>query len=152
MYNLVKRQAEVELLPMALSEKLGVVCYNPIGGGLLSGKYINTRSPAPGRFHEDNMYKSRYREPWMHETAKRFFEFSEENGFHPVSLAVAWVAHHPAVTAPIIGARNVEQLEDSLNALKVQMTHELYSRISALSPKPPPPDDRTEDPGTKRNP
>ena len=150
MYNLVKRQAEVELLPMALSEKIGVVCYNPIGGGLLSGKYINTQAGGKGRFNEDEMYQSRYREPVMHDTAKRFYEFAGNNGFHPVSLAVSWVAHHPAVTAPIVGARNVEQLEDSLNALEIPMTPELYDQISDLSPKPAPSDDRTEDPGARK--
>ena len=150
MYNLVKRQAEVELLPMARSEKIGVVCYNPIGAGLLSGKYINGQASETGRLKEDKMYKSRYREPLMHETAKRFYEFAGDNGFHPVSLAVAWAAHHPAVTAPIIGARNVEQLEDSLNAMEISMTAELYGQISELSPKPTPADDRTEDPDSKK--
>jgi len=150
MYNLAKRQAEVELLPMALSEQIGVVCYNPLGAGLLSGKYIDERSDDPGRFHEDDMYKSRYSEPSMHDTAKRFCTFADENGFHPVSLAVAWVSGHPAVTAPIIGARNVEQLEDSLNSVNISMTSELYDRLSDLAPKPPPADDRTEDPNAKR--
>ena len=148
MYNLVKRQAEVELLPMALSEKIGVVCYNPIGGGLLSGKYISDQAGGSGRFDEDKMYQSRYGEPAMHDTAKRFYEFAGDNGFHPVSLAVAWVAHHPAVTAPIVGARNAEQLEDSLNAMEIAMTPELYDQISDLAPKPPPADDRTEDTDT----
>ena len=150
MYNLVKRQAEVELLPMARSERIGVICYNPIGGGLLSGKYIDDRSSGPGRFHEDKMYKSRYREPVMHETAKKFYEFAVDNGFHPVSLAVAWVAHHPAVTAPIVGARSVEQLEGSLNAMAVSMTPELYAQISDLAPKPLPADGRTEDPESRK--
>ena len=148
MYNLVKRQAEVELLPMALSEKIGVVCYNPIGGGLLSGKYISDQAGGSGRFDEDKMYQSRYGEPAMHETAKRFYEFAVDNGFHPVSLAVAWVAHHPAVTAPIVGARNAEQLEDSINSMEIAMTPELYDQISDLAPKPPPADDRTEDTDT----
>jgi aryl-alcohol dehydrogenase-like predicted oxidoreductase len=58
---------------------------------------------------------------------------------------VAWVAGHPAVTAPIIGARNVSQLEGSLKAIDIQMTPELRAEISALSPEPPPPTDRTEE-------
>jgi aryl-alcohol dehydrogenase-like predicted oxidoreductase len=150
MYNLVKRQAEVELLPMAHSEKIGVVCYNPIGAGLLSGKYTDDQVSGTGRLQEDKMYKSRYREPLMHETAKQFCKFAGSNGFHPVSLAVAWVAHHPAVTAPIIGARNAEQLEDSLNAMEISLTPELYGQISELSPKPAPADDRTEDPDSRK--
>jgi aryl-alcohol dehydrogenase-like predicted oxidoreductase len=150
MYNLVKRQAEVEILPMALSENIGVVCYNPIGGGLLSGKYLNSQATEPARFRQDAMYESRYREAWMHASAKQFYEFAEENGYHPVSLAVAWVLYHPAITAPIVGARNVTQLEDSLNSMKVSMTPELYEKVSDLSPKPAPSDDRTEDPDARK--
>ncbi|PIX42324.1 MAG: aldo/keto reductase, partial [Armatimonadetes bacterium CG_4_8_14_3_um_filter_66_20] len=63
---------------------------------------------------------------------------------HPVSLAVAWVMSHPAVTAPIIGARSVEQLEASLQAVEVPMTPEWREEISALSPEPPPATDRSE--------
>jgi len=146
MYNLVKRQAEVELLPMARSEKLGVLCYNPLGGGLLSGKYADTRRHTPARFDSNTMYASQYGEAWMRESADRFCGFARERGIHPVGLAVAWAAHHPAVTAPIIGARNAGQLEDSLNSISVGMTPELYDEISALSPQPAPPDDRSEAP------
>lgn len=146
MYNLVKRQAEVELLPMAASEKIGVVSYNPIGGGLLSGKYISDKRTGPARMDSDGMYKSRYRHPWMHEAASRFCDFAAQSGYHPVSLAVAWVSRHPAVTAPIIGARNIDQLKDSLDAVNIDMTAELYAQISALSPEPPTHDDRSEEP------
>jgi aryl-alcohol dehydrogenase-like predicted oxidoreductase len=146
MYNLVKRQAEVELLPMAQSENLGVICYNPIGGGLLSGKYTDDQRSEPARFDAIPMYKSRYRDPVMHDIAKRFCEFSKARGYHPVSLAVSWVSHHPAVTAPIIGARDVDQLKDSLNSVNIDMTSELYAQISVLSPEPPPHDDRSEEP------
>ncbi len=146
MYNLVKRQAEVELLPMAQSEKLGVICYNPIGGGLLSGKYASGQRTETARFDSNPMYKSRYRDPAMHDIAKRFCEFAKAQGYHPVSLAVSWVSHHPAVTAPIIGARNVEQLKDSLNSVNIDMTHALYAQISALSPEPSPHDGRSEEP------
>jgi aryl-alcohol dehydrogenase-like predicted oxidoreductase len=62
-----------------------------------------------------------------------------------VTLAVAWVARHPAVTAPIIGARNVEQLEPSLAAAGFAMDDRTYAEISALSPTPPPATDRTEE-------
>jgi aryl-alcohol dehydrogenase-like predicted oxidoreductase len=64
---------------------------------------------------------------------------------HPVSLAVAWVAAHPDVTCPIIGARSVEQLKPSLEALKVNMTPELRAELSALSRTPPPATDRLEE-------
>jgi len=148
MYSLVKRQAEVELLPMAQSEKLGGITYSPLGGGLLTGKYRSKDRPTSGRLVDYETYAVRYGEEWMHEVAQRFAVFAKEHGFHPAPLAVAWVAHHPAVTAPIIGARNVEQLEDSLHATHIEMTPELYAQISELSPKPPPATDRTEEVGS----
>ena len=137
MYSLVKRQAEVEILPLAESEKLGVIPYSPLGGGLLTGKYGLSRRPESGRLVENSMYKSRYREVWVFETAEQFNTFAQENGYDPAALAVAWVSAHPAVTAPIIGARNLEQLEGSLQALEIDMTPDLRAEISALSVDPP---------------
>ncbi|MBN1270821.1 MAG: aldo/keto reductase [Candidatus Aminicenantes bacterium] len=145
MYNLVKRQAEVEILPMAVSEKLGIIPYSPLGGGLLTGKYGSSRKPASGRLLENKMYATRYSYDWMYETADRFTEFSRTHGFKPASLAVAWTAAHPAVTAPIIGARNLKQLNESLESMSITMTEELYEEISSLSPQPPPATDRNEE-------
>jgi len=145
MYNLVKRQAEVEILPLAESENLAVISYNPLGGGILSGKYGTERKAGQGRLSGDDMYRRRYGEQWNYDAAVKFTEFARDKGYHPVSLAVAWVAHHPAVTAPIIGARNVEQLKDSLQAADIQMSADLYAEICRLTPTPPPATDRSED-------
>lgn len=144
MYNLVKRQAEVEILPMALSERIGVIAYNPLGGGLLTGKYARTKGLEAGRLDASEMYKSRYGETWMHDAAAHFADLARKEGFSPAALAIAWVAHHPAVTAPILGARNVAQIEEALKAVEISMTEELYTRIAALSPAPPSPTDRSE--------
>jgi len=145
MYNVVKRQAEVEILPMAQSENVGVIPYSPLGGGLLTGKYGTDKRPDVGRLVENRMYQTRYGEALYYEVAERFTTFAQERNLNPVSLAVAWVATHPAVTAPIIGARNLEQLEGSLNSLAIDMTPELRAEISALSPEPPPATDRLEE-------
>lgn len=145
MYNLVKRQAEVEILPMARSENLGVMTYNPIGGGLLAGKYGKDHTEGKGRFNTDDMYQKRYGERWVYAAAKKFFEFAGERGYHPVSLAVAWVCRHEACPVPIIGAGNVTQLEDSLRSVEIEITDQLYNAISALTPAPPPATDRLED-------
>jgi aryl-alcohol dehydrogenase-like predicted oxidoreductase len=147
MYNLTKRQAEVELLPMAQSEQVGVISYSPLGGGLLSGKYGAGRRPDSGRLLENRMYQVRYGDELYYDVAERFTGFARERGFHPASLAVAWVASHPAITAPIIGARNLAQLEDSLKSLDIPMTPELRAEVSALSPEPPPATDRNEERG-----
>ena len=143
MYSLVKRQAEVELLPMAQANGLSVFPYSPAGGGLLSGKY--TQKGAQGRLATNKAYEVRYGEPWVHETATRFSGFCREKNLHPMSVAVAWVGAHPAVTAPIVGARNVEQLQASLDSVTVAMTPELRAEISALSRAPAVATDRTEE-------
>ncbi len=145
MYNLAKRQAEVELLPMAQSEDLGVLSYSPLGGGLLTGKYGLDERPEEGRLVENEMYQTRYGDEIHLEVAERFTNFAEKRGYDPVSLAVAWVKEHPAVTAPIIGGRNLEQLEGSLAALDINMTEDLRSAISDLSSTPPPATDRVEE-------
>ena len=145
MYNLVKRQAEVELLPMAQSEQVGVIPYSPLGGGLLTGKYGKERRPEDGRLMVNKMYQTRYGDELVYEVAEAFTDFARERGFDPASLAVAWVGSHPAVTAPIIGARNLTQLEGSLNSVNIPMTAELRAEIAALSPEPPPATDRNEE-------
>jgi aryl-alcohol dehydrogenase-like predicted oxidoreductase len=142
MYNLVKRQAEVEILPMAQANGIGVIPYSPGAAGLLSGKYSGSGN---GRLKTNKMYEARYGEAWMFEVAEEFVAFCKQKGLHPVSTAVAWVGAHPAITAPIIGARNLDQLKDSLNAAKVDMTPALRAEISALSRTPPPATDRLEE-------
>ena len=142
MYSLVKRQAEVELLPMAEANGIGVIPYSPAAAGLLSGKYLGQ---ATGRLKTNKMYEARYGDAWMFEVAEEYVAFCKERGLHPVSTAIAWVGTHPAVTAPIIGARNVEQLKDSLDAVHVKMTLDLRGEITDLSRTPAPATDRSEE-------
>ncbi len=147
MYNLIKRQAEVEILPMAQAENLAVIPYNPLGGGLLSGKYSNRagESMSSGRITESEVYATRYGGESTFKAAQAFTDLAGELGVHPVTLAVAWAAAHPGVTAPILGARNVGQLEPALAALELDMNPGLYARISALTPAPAPDTDRSEE-------
>jgi len=145
MYNLVKRTAEIELLPMARAEGLAVTPYSPLGGGLLSGRYGADRRPDSGRIVDNDMYAERYGAPWVFDVAERFTALANERGVHPVTLAVAWVGHHPAVTCPLVGARDVQQLEPALAAADFEMDDALYAEIAALSPAPPPATDRNEE-------
>ncbi|MCX7364280.1 MAG: aldo/keto reductase [Alphaproteobacteria bacterium] len=142
MYNLVKRQAEVEILPMAAANGIGVIPYSPAAAGLLSGKYLGQAS---GRLKTNKMYEARYGEAWTFEVAEKYVAFCKDKGLHPVSAAIAWVSSHPAVTAPIIGARNLDQLKDSLASVDVKMTPELRAEMGELSRTPPPATDRLEE-------
>lgn len=145
MYSLVKRQAEVELLPLALDSGLGVVPYSPLGGGLLSGKYGICARPSQGRLIENTLYQERYKAGINYEVAERFTAYAHSHNLHPASLAIAWAMSHPAVTAPIIGARSIEQLNDTLAAVKIPMTQGWRNEISELSVEPAVATDRTEE-------
>jgi len=143
MYNLVRRHAEVEVLPLAAAERLGVITYSPLGGGLLTGKYGTSERPDSGRLVDDPRYVSRYSLETDFATADRFTEFAQKLDVKPATLAVAWTMSHPDVTAAIIGARNLTQLEDSLAALDVEMTNDLRGDLRAIA-SPAPATDRTE--------
>ncbi len=144
MYNLLKRQAETELLPMAADQDLAVMPYGPLAGGVLTGKYLHG-TPDNTRLGESAMYRDRYRDEWVSQAAAEFVDTANEVGAKPASLAIAWVMAHPAVTSPLIGARNVDQLNVALEALDVAMTDELRDRLSALTPAPAPATDRSEE-------
>jgi aryl-alcohol dehydrogenase-like predicted oxidoreductase len=145
MYNLVKRQAEVEILPMAQSLGLAVIPYSPTGGGLLTGKYGPDRRPDQGRLIDTRMYAVRYADPRYLTTAAQFTALAAELGHAPATLAVAWVASHPGVTSVLIGGRNPEQLAPTLAAAQLVLDEPTRARISALSPEPPPATDRNEE-------
>jgi aryl-alcohol dehydrogenase-like predicted oxidoreductase len=145
MYNLVKRQAEVEILPMAQSLGLAVIPYSPTGGGLLTGKYGPDRRPDSGRLIDTRMYTVRYADPRYLTTAAQFTALAAELGHAPATLAVAWVASHPGVTSVLIGGRNPEQLAPTLAAGQLVLDDAIRARISALSPEPPPATDRNEE-------
>jgi aryl-alcohol dehydrogenase-like predicted oxidoreductase len=145
MYNLVKRQAEVEILPLAQHAGVGVITYSPLAAGLLTGKYAAKGDAAKGRIATSDRYKNRYSDENYYRIAEAFTEHAAQRGVHPVALAINWVMSHPAVTAPLIGARNVEQLETALKATEIAMTDEWRAEISALSIDPPPATDRSDE-------
>ncbi|MDE0696785.1 MAG: aldo/keto reductase [Boseongicola sp.] len=142
MYNLVKRQVEVEILPMAVAEELAVCPYSPLGGGLLTGKYASGET---GRLTTNDNYATRYGFDWMHEAVAKLVKIADEVGAAPTTLAVAWVARHPGVWGPIVSARSMAQLAPSLAAIDFRIDDALHARLSALSPAPPPATDRLEE-------
>jgi aryl-alcohol dehydrogenase-like predicted oxidoreductase len=134
MYSLVKRQAEVEILPMAQSEHLAVCPYSPLAAGLLTGKYFEGKT---GRLHESEMYRERHKNPEYTEVAARFVPYARSLGVSPAALGVAWVASHPAVTSTLIGARDLEQLNETLGCIDIKLTPEDRAKITTLSIDPP---------------
>jgi aryl-alcohol dehydrogenase-like predicted oxidoreductase len=144
MYNLLKRQSESELLPMAADQDLAVMPYGPLAGGVLTGKYLGG-IPEDSRLKAQATYRDRYRDDWVTGATARFVETARELGVAPASLAIAWVMAHPAVTSPLVGARNVDQLDLALGALDIDMSPELRARLSSLTPAPGLATDRREE-------
>jgi len=145
MYNLVKRQAEVELLPMAQALGVATVTYSPLAGGLLSGKYAGGARPDGSRFTYNKMYQTRYADPAYWTAAEKLGQVAAEVGQTPATLAVAWVMARPGVTSVLMGARSVAQLDASLAAADLELDDGLARRIGALTPEPPPATDRNEE-------
>jgi len=142
MYNLVKRQAEVEIFPMAQDQDIDIFAYSPLGGGLLTGKY--TRGEV-GRLSTDSRYAARYAPNWMQQAALGLGDLAARAAMDPATLAVAWVAAHPARPSPIISARSVDQLAPSLAAMDYALDATTYAAISGLGPTPAPATDRLEE-------
>jgi aryl-alcohol dehydrogenase (NADP+) len=132
-YNLLFRQIERELLPLCAEEGVGVIPYNPIAGGLLSGKHNAAGPPTEGtRFTLGNAagnYQNRYWHDQEFATVEELRKIAEREGVPLVTLAVAWVLAQPAVTAPIIGASRPEQLEASLAAAELTLSAELKDEL-----------------------
>jgi aryl-alcohol dehydrogenase-like predicted oxidoreductase len=145
MYNLAKRQAEVEILPMTRALGLAAIVYSPTAGGLLTGKYGEGRAPERGRLLDSKMYTVRYGDPALRGLADRFCALAAELGHAPATLAAAWVGSHPAVTSVLVGGRSLDQLAQTLAAAELVLDPETRARIGALWPEPPPATDRNEE-------
>jgi len=132
-YNLLFRQIEREMLPFCLEEGVGVIPYNPIAGGLLSGKHSRSAPPGEGtRFTlgtAGGMYQNRYWHDPEFDTVDELRKLADEAGVNLVTLSVAWVMANRAVTAPIIGASRPEQLTASLAAAELVLDDDLLGRL-----------------------
>jgi aryl-alcohol dehydrogenase-like predicted oxidoreductase len=132
-YNLLFRQIEREMLPYCREEGIGVIPYNPIAGGLLSGKHSRANPPPEStRFTlgtAGKMYQDRYWHDREFDTVEALRGLADEAGVSLVTLAVAWVLANPAITAPIIGASSPQQLGASLAAAEFTIDDELKRRL-----------------------
>ena len=143
MYNLVKRQVEVEILPMCTDQGIEVASYSPLAGGLLTGKYVGGQTD--GRFATSEMYTKRYDVDWMRAAAAGLVEIAGETGTSAATLAIAWLSRHAPSVRPILSARTASQLSDSIAGISDALDDSTYARITALSLAPPPATDRLEE-------
>ena len=132
-YNLLFRQIEREMLPYCREEGVGVIPYNPIAGGLLSGKHSRANPPPEStRFTlgtAGKMYQDRYWHDREFDTVEALRGLADEAGVSLVTLSVAWVLANQAITAPIIGASRPEQLGASLAAAEFAIDDDLKRRL-----------------------
>jgi aryl-alcohol dehydrogenase-like predicted oxidoreductase len=130
-YNLLFRHIEAELLPLALDQGIGVISYNPLAGGVLTGRYQTGQSVQEGtRFALQNagqLYRARY---WQEAQLQAVDQLKQLCGERKVSLAqvaVAWVLAQPAITSAIVGASKAEQLDQSLPAVDLSLDEQLLA-------------------------
>ncbi|MFM0526833.1 aldo/keto reductase [Paraburkholderia strydomiana] len=137
-YNLLFRQIERELLPLAAEEQLAVMPYNPLAGGLLTGKHQLDAAPPSGRFTETvgkagAMYQERYWHQREFETIERLKAIVEPTGESLTRVSLAWVLANPLVTSAIIGASRAEQLNDTLAASELVLDADIKQQLDEAS-------------------
>jgi len=136
-YNLLFREFERELFPLCLDEGIAVIPYNPIAGGMLSGKHDRTKAPDEGtRFALGNAaktYQDRYWHDNVFDTVDELVKVASDAGIPLPTLAVAWTLTHPAITAPIVGASRPEQLDATIAAVDTKLDQDLVDRLNEIT-------------------
>jgi 1-deoxyxylulose-5-phosphate synthase len=136
-YNLLFRQIEREMLPYCAEDGIGVIPYNPIAGGLLSGKHSRAAAPAEGSRFTLGTAAGAYQERYWHDrefdTVEALGQLARQAGVSLVTLSVAWVLANQAITAPIIGASRPGQLDDSLAAVDYELDGDLKGQLDELT-------------------
>lgn len=136
-YSLLFREIERELLPLCDEEGLGVIPYNPLAGGLLSGKYKTGAKPEENtRFTlgtAGGMYQDRYWNKRSFATVSELQKLADEAGVPLATLSVAWVMANPRITAPLLGASRPEQLDATIAAADYKLDPALRQRLDELT-------------------
>jgi aryl-alcohol dehydrogenase-like predicted oxidoreductase len=130
LYNLTERSIELEVIPACQSYGLGLIPWSPLAGGLLGG---GAEKASAGRRSKEDV-----REAFKEHRGriKEFAALCDELGERPADVALGWLLHNPAVTAPIIGPRTQEQLEGSLRALKIRFSRDTLKQLGDIWPGP----------------
>jgi len=137
-YSILTRDIEVEIVPVCEKFGLGIIPWSPLGGGMLTGKYKRGEEPeegsrfaAPGPFQQ--VWRRRALRDRNYDIVDAVVEEAGRLGVSPIAFSLAWTIDRPGVVAPIIGPKNVQQLEDNLAALDVTIPPEVATRIDDLS-------------------
>jgi aryl-alcohol dehydrogenase-like predicted oxidoreductase len=130
LYHLAQRTIELEVIPACQELGVGLIPWSPLAGGMLGGALAKAKE---GRRASENAQKAidKHR-PQL----ERYEDFCQEIGEHPAQVALAWLVHQPAVTAPIIGPRTLQQLEESQRALEIKFSDEQLKTLDEIWPGP----------------
>ncbi|MCU6798064.1 aldo/keto reductase [Paenibacillus sp. WQ 127069] len=134
-YSLVSRQMDREVLPLCIEENVGIIPWGPIGGGFLSGKYPRGEAPTEGRLSSKAGESS-----WMLRNSEKNFRIleevlavSSEIDQTPVQVALNWLIHKKGITAPIFGARTLEQYHENMGAVGWKLSTDHWNRLDTVS-------------------
>ena len=134
-YSLEARDAEYELVPLAIDQGLGILVWSPLAGGLLSGKYRRSGSPSSGTRQVSGTWNEppvRDQEK-LYDTVEVLVDIASSHGASPAQVALAWLLGRPAVTSLIIGARTDEQLADNLGAASLALADDERAALDKVS-------------------
>jgi aryl-alcohol dehydrogenase-like predicted oxidoreductase len=133
-YNLLGREVERDLLPLCLEEGIGVIPYSPLAGGFLTGKYQpDAPMPEGSRGQLRPEWMEQYHTDQNHRVLRELQSLSEETGLKLSQLSLAWLLANPAVTAPIIGASRIQQLEENVDVVDHALTPNALQRMNDVS-------------------
>jgi aryl-alcohol dehydrogenase-like predicted oxidoreductase len=143
MYNLVARGIEQEFIPMAAQHDLPLIVYNPLAGGLLTGKQKMEAPIAGSRFDNNQMYLDRYWHPQYFSAVEEVAEIARDSGRSMVSLSLNWLLHHTRTVSVILGASKLEQLEANVAAAEegplapevIERLNSVWGRLRGVTPK-----------------
>jgi aryl-alcohol dehydrogenase-like predicted oxidoreductase len=137
-YNLLFREVERELFLLAQEDGLAVIPFNPLAGGLLSGRYKRSDTPDSGRFSAElgqfgKLYQARYWHEREFETVGQVQKIAEQQGTPMATLSVAWVLANPVITSVILGASRLDQLTDTLAAADYTLDGSVKAQLDEVS-------------------
>jgi aryl-alcohol dehydrogenase-like predicted oxidoreductase len=133
-YNLFQREVESDLLPYCEQEGLGVLTYTPLMGGFLTGKYSKaTPPPAGSRYDYNQRLWQRVNQESNFEVLENLERVAQDAGISMSKLAIAWILKNPIVTAPIVGASSIEQVEENCRLTEINLGDEIYRRLNDLT-------------------
>lgn len=140
-YNLLNRKDEVGLAEVYIRANCGLLAYSPLGGGTLSGKYLDGKMPAGSRRAIDERPGNRYANPRTENATRAYMELARSHGLDPCQMALAFVNQQKFLTSNIIGATNMDQLKSNIDSIDIRLPEEVIRGINEIhhaNPNPAP--------------